>query len=73
MQKGAFSIAAKTGVPVVPITLMGTGKIMPSGMEGTVNMGMVKVVIHEPVKGDDADLLCTQVRNMISDELIRNC
>ncbi|CAI9265402.1 unnamed protein product [Lactuca saligna] len=72
-KKGAFSIAAKTGVPVVPITLMGTGKIMPSGMEGTVNKGMVKVVIHEPVKGDDADLLCTRVRNMIADELIRNC
>ncbi|KAI3722615.1 hypothetical protein L2E82_33656 [Cichorium intybus] len=72
-KKGAFSIAAKTGVPVVPITLMGTGKIMPAGMEGTVNIGMVKVVIHQPIKGDNADLLCNEVRNMIENELVRQC
>ncbi|KAF9607636.1 hypothetical protein IFM89_037564 [Coptis chinensis] len=39
-KKGAFSIAAKTGVPVVPITLMGTGKLMPVGMEGTLGSGL---------------------------------
>ncbi|KAI3747893.1 hypothetical protein L6452_10618 [Arctium lappa] len=70
-KKGAFSIAAKTGVPVVPITLMGTGKIMPAGMERTLNSGMVKVVIHQPIKGDNTDILCTKVRNMIADELVR--
>lgn len=70
-KKGAFSIAAKTGVPVVPITLMGTGKIMPVGMEGTLNAGMVKVVIHQPIKGDNPDILCTEVRNVIADELAR--
>lgn len=71
MQKGAFSIAAKTGVPVVPITLMGTGKIMPVGMEGSLNAGIVKVVIHKPIKGDNPDILCTEVRNVIADELVR--
>nr|GEW89312.1 1-acyl-sn-glycerol-3-phosphate acyltransferase 1, chloroplastic isoform X1 [Tanacetum cinerariifolium] len=70
-KKGAFSIAAKTGVPVVPITLIGTGKIMPTGMEGLLNPGMVKVVIHQPIKGDDADILCTEARNVIADELSR--
>lgn len=70
-KKGAFSIAAKTGVPVVPITLMGTGRIMPAGMERTLNSGMVKLVIHEPIKGDNPDILCSEVRNVIADELVR--
>lgn len=71
MQKGAFSVAAKTKVPVVPITLMGTGKIMPSGMEGILNEGYVKVVIHKPIEGSDAQVLCNEARNTIADELNR--
>ncbi|XP_076900515.1 1-acyl-sn-glycerol-3-phosphate acyltransferase BAT2, chloroplastic-like isoform X1 [Bidens hawaiensis] len=70
-KKGAFSIAAKTGVPVVPITLVGTGNIMPAGMEGTLNAGTVKIVIHQPVVGDNPDILCSKVRNVIADELDR--
>ncbi|KAH9806368.1 1-acyl-sn-glycerol-3-phosphate acyltransferase LPAT1 [Citrus sinensis] len=68
-KKGAFSVAAKTGVPVVPITLMGTGKIMPSGMEGMLNEGTIKVVIHKPIQGHDAGELCNEARNSIADAL----
>lgn len=68
-KKGAFSIAAKVGVPVVPITLIGTGKIMPPGMEGILNTGSVKVVIHPPIEGNNADALCTEARNVIAHEL----
>jgi hypothetical protein len=31
-KKGAFSVAGKAGVDVVPVTLLGTGDLMPSGM-----------------------------------------
>lgn len=68
-KKGAFTIAAKTRVPVVPITLIGTGKIMPAGMEGVVNSGSVKVVIHKPIEGSDAEVLCKEARNIIADVL----
>ncbi|VFR00437.1 unnamed protein product [Cuscuta campestris] len=68
-KKGAFSVAAKTGVPLVPITLVGTGKIMPAGMEGRVNFGSVKVVIHQPIKGSDPDTLCREARNVIENQL----
>ncbi|XP_065857134.1 1-acyl-sn-glycerol-3-phosphate acyltransferase LPAT1, chloroplastic isoform X2 [Euphorbia lathyris] len=68
-KKGAFSIATKTGVPVVPITLIGTGKIMPTGKESTVNLGSVRVVIHKPVQGSDPEALCNEVRNIIADVL----
>ena len=69
MQKGAFSVAAKTKVPVVPITLKGTGKIMPAGMEGILNLGSVEVVIHEPIEGSDPEELCNKARKTIADEL----
>ncbi|KAF5766313.1 putative 1-acylglycerol-3-phosphate O-acyltransferase [Helianthus annuus] len=69
-KKGAFSIAAKTGVPVVPITLVGTGKIMPAGMEGILNPGSVKIIIHQPVQGDNPDTLCNEAVDVISNELI---
>lgn len=69
-KKGAFSVAAKTGVPVVPITLVGTGKIMPAGMEGIVNPGSVKIITPQPVHGDNPDTLCSEAVNVISNELI---
>lgn len=69
MQKGAFSLATKVGVPVVPITLMGTGQIMPRGMEHTLRPGMVKIVIHKPIEGGDADVLCDKARNVIASSL----
>ncbi|XVF89278.1 hypothetical protein PTKIN_Ptkin19aG0117100 [Pterospermum kingtungense] len=70
-KKGAFSVAAKTEVPVVPMTLIGTGKIMPAGMEGIVNSGSVKVVIHKPIEGSDPEILCQVARNTILDTLKR--
>ncbi|XP_057514899.1 1-acyl-sn-glycerol-3-phosphate acyltransferase BAT2, chloroplastic-like [Actinidia eriantha] len=65
-KKGAFSIAAKTKVPVVPITIIGTGKIMPSGREGILNPGSVRIVIHKPIEGNNADMLCNEARNVIA-------
>ncbi|CAM8976328.1 unnamed protein product [Rhodiola kirilowii] len=68
-KKGAFSIAVKTGVPVVPITLEGTGKIMPTGMETILNPGSVRVVIHKPIEGNDAEALCNEARKIIATAL----
>ncbi|KAE8649737.1 1-acyl-sn-glycerol-3-phosphate acyltransferase BAT2, chloroplastic isoform X1 [Cucumis sativus] len=68
-KKGAFSVAVKTKVPVVPITLVGTGSIMPAGFEGILNKGCVKVVIHKPLIGCDPEALCNEARNVIADAL----
>ncbi|KAL3746278.1 hypothetical protein ACJRO7_015266 [Eucalyptus globulus] len=65
-KKGAFSVAAKTRVPVVPMTLIGTGKIMPAGHEHIVNSGSVKVVIHKPIEGGDAETLRNEARSTIA-------
>ncbi|XP_024022792.1 1-acyl-sn-glycerol-3-phosphate acyltransferase 1, chloroplastic [Morus notabilis] len=71
-KKGAFSVAAKAKVPVVPITLIGTGKLMPSGMEGILNSGDVKVIIHKPIEGSDPQVLCDESRNVIVNGLTRH-
>ncbi|XP_024922981.3 1-acyl-sn-glycerol-3-phosphate acyltransferase BAT2, chloroplastic isoform X2 [Ziziphus jujuba] len=68
-KKGAFSVAAKIKVPVVPITLIGTGKLMPAGMEGILNLGSVKVVIHKPIEGSDPDVLGNETKTIIADAL----
>ncbi|KAK7255855.1 hypothetical protein RIF29_29279 [Crotalaria pallida] len=68
-KKGAFSVAAKTNAPVVPITLIGTGQIMPAGKEGIVNTGSVKVVIHKPIEGNDAMVLCNEASKTIGSAL----
>ncbi|XP_047308226.1 1-acyl-sn-glycerol-3-phosphate acyltransferase LPAT1, chloroplastic [Impatiens glandulifera] len=68
-KKGAFSIATKTGVAIVPITIVGTGNIMPSGKESLINPGYVKVIIHKPIQGTDSQSLCNEARNAIASGL----
>lgn len=71
-KRGAFTIAAKAQVPVVPISLIGTGKLMPNGLEGTLRPGTVKVIIHPPLHGSNPDELCEQSRNVISKSLLQH-
>ncbi|KAG9455419.1 hypothetical protein H6P81_008323 [Aristolochia fimbriata] len=70
-KKGAFSVAARTGAPIIPISLLGTGNLMPPGMESVLNSGAVNVVIHKPIEGSDPNLLCNEARNVIADALVR--
>ena len=37
LQKGAFSVAVKAGRPVVPVTLINSGTLMPNGLESTLS------------------------------------
>ncbi|KAL2621848.1 hypothetical protein R1flu_002053 [Riccia fluitans] len=70
-KKGAFSIASRGKVPVVPISLIGTGKLMPNGLEDTLRPGRVKIVIHPQIRGEDPDELCDQARNAIAQTLLQ--
>jgi 1-acyl-sn-glycerol-3-phosphate acyltransferase len=47
-KKGAFIMALDLGIPILPITITGTNKILPPG---TVNLmpGRVRMTIHEPI------------------------
>jgi len=47
-KKGPFHLAMDSGVPVVPITLVGTHEIWPKG-EFAIRPGTATVIFHEPI------------------------
>ena len=69
--QGAFSIAHKANVPVIPITLIGTGRLMPNGQEGRLYWGSgVKIVVHPRIEpGTPADRLTDQARKTIASRI----
>ena len=73
-KKGAFHMAVRAGVPIIPIALKnsdvlmgkGTGELWP----GTIDMVMMPPVDTSWVKSDeDLDALVRQVQNTIMREL----
>ncbi|CAG9461884.1 unnamed protein product [Pedinophyceae sp. YPF-701] len=68
-KKGAFSVAAKVGVPVVPITLEGCGPIMPNKREGEMYPGRAKITIHPAIVSKDANELCEKARAAVASAL----
>jgi len=75
-KKGPFSMAKKANVPIVPVTIRGTGRLMPSKKEFFLfrNGPGVEVVVHPPVSAQevqdtpDAELLLN-VRQTIESAL----
>ena len=74
-KRGAFSLAAKAGVPVVPLTINGTFAIMPKGTLKVVPAN-ISVIIGKPIpaanlEGKDAELkLIEQAYRAIEKEYI---
>lgn len=69
-KKGAFVLAIAAGLPVVPVTLRGTRRLMPRGSRMTVVPGDVEIVIEAPISTaglgyDDRDALAATVRAAI--------
>jgi len=48
LKKGSFHLATDTGVPIVPITLVGTHEIWPKD-EFAIHPGTATVIFHEPI------------------------
>jgi 1-acyl-sn-glycerol-3-phosphate acyltransferase len=68
-KKGPFALALKAGVPIVPITIEGTGKVMPKN-SWNITPGPVHVKIGKPIDTkafaeDDRDGLIRAVRDAI--------
>jgi 1-acyl-sn-glycerol-3-phosphate acyltransferase len=49
---GAFKIAMRAGVPIVPVTILGTRKNLPKGSLAP-RPGRVDVIIGEPIETRD--------------------
>ena len=70
-KKGPFYMAMETGVPIVPITLIGPETLWPKG-KFFVKPGEVTVVFHpavDPKQFSDRDALVVAVRNSIASAL----
>jgi 1-acyl-sn-glycerol-3-phosphate acyltransferase len=72
-QKGPFHLAAREGVPVVPIAVHGSGNALPRGTWLFGGSHRIRVRVLEPVPsaGMDAEALRDTVRQRIVDELAR--
>ena len=51
-KKGPFYLAMECGVPVVPVTIVGTHDAMPK-KRFAIRPGTVKVIFHEPIEPKD--------------------
>ena len=70
-KKGPFYLALETGVPVVPMTIVGTQELMPKGSL-RIRPGTVAVYFHEPVESSqfsDREQLMAEVRRRVQEPL----
>ncbi|MDA0977886.1 MAG: 1-acyl-sn-glycerol-3-phosphate acyltransferase, partial [Proteobacteria bacterium] len=69
-KKGAFRMALDLGIPVVPISIHNTQKVLPSD---TLDWrpGRVKLIFHEPVQVTPGNLndIARETRQIIVDAL----
>jgi 1-acyl-sn-glycerol-3-phosphate acyltransferases len=68
-KQGAFHLAIKSGVPIVPVSIIGSGRIMPK-RSVRIKPGQIKLVIGEPIEVKSFDIenrheLIEKVRNAI--------
>jgi 1-acyl-sn-glycerol-3-phosphate acyltransferase len=47
-KQGAFHLAIKSGAPIVPVSIIGSGRIMPK-RSMRIKPGQIKLVIGEPI------------------------
>jgi len=74
-KKGPFYLAMECGVPVVPITILGTHAVMPKG-RFAIKPGLVTVIFHPPIEPRDfgsRECLMEKVRRVIDSALPEQC
>lgn len=70
-KKGPFYLATECGVPVVPVTIIGTHDLMPKG-RFAIKPGTVRVIFHAPIEPEDfgsREGLMEKVREVIESGL----
>ena len=76
-QKGAFRLAIDNGIPVVPVVIQGTGRIVTKGsnLNKTFNRTDISVIYLDPVypeEGEKVRDLSRRVRSIMQEELSRS-
>lgn len=71
LKKGPFYLAMECGVPVVPVTIVGSHELMPK-KRFRISPGTVKIVFHDPIRSQEfgsRECLMERVRRTINDAL----
>lgn len=72
-KKGGFLLAAQAGKPVVPVTINGSGRLLPSGAfqlrPGAIDVTIDKPISVEGYRAGNLRLLSNQVRDTIQSHL----
>jgi 1-acyl-sn-glycerol-3-phosphate acyltransferase len=74
-KKGPFYLAMECGVPVVPVTIVGTQRLMPKG-RFAIAPGTATVIFHRPIEPNDfgsRECLMERVRAVIDSGLPEQC
>ncbi|MFA5834997.1 MAG: lysophospholipid acyltransferase family protein [Bacteroidota bacterium] len=72
-KRGAFSLAAKSGVPLIPVTINGSFKILPKG-SFDIRPSHIEVIIDTPIETKNITAREDEVRlmNTVKDIITRN-
>lgn len=74
-KRGGFVLAAMAQVPIVPVTIVGSGRLLPRG-EWRIRSGQIEVIVDEPIPMERYDLksigkLSGRVRSLMVSHLKR--
>jgi 1-acyl-sn-glycerol-3-phosphate acyltransferase len=70
-KKGPFHMAMETGVPIVPVTIVGTHDILPKG-QVRIRPGTARLIFHlpiDPTQFGERDALIAAVRDRVASGL----
>lgn len=71
-KQGVFYLAIKSGVPIVPVSIIGSGQIMPK-RSMRIKPGQITLVIGKPIAVNNFDIEKRQdLIEKVRDEIIRN-
>jgi len=75
-KKGGFILAIRTQLPVIPITILGAGNVLPKGTLA-IKKSYIKIIINAPLETQgmelkDKELLLQDCRNIINQNIIQS-
>jgi 1-acyl-sn-glycerol-3-phosphate acyltransferase len=75
-KKGGFILAIRTQLPVVPITILGAGNVLPKGTLA-IKKSHIKIIIDAPIETrgmefKNKEILVQDCRNIIHQNLIKS-
>jgi 1-acyl-sn-glycerol-3-phosphate acyltransferase len=66
-RKGAFQLAFETGYPILPVSIIGSDRILPPGRR-FLSPGRVRIILHDPIFPEESDKSPTEQITAMRDQ-----